>query len=52
MAASRLRTCLDGLQVHPDAMARNLALAAGEQGSGTGHASDMVDRVLEVRRSR
>ena len=48
-AASRLRTCLTGLQVHPEAMARNLSLAAGEQGSGTGHAADLVDRVLDAR---
>ncbi len=48
-AASRLRTCLTGLAVHPEAMARNLSLAAGEQGSGTGHAADLVDRVLGAR---
>ncbi len=49
-AASRLRACLTGLQAHPEAMARNLALAAGEQGSGPGHAADLVDRVLNGRR--
>lgn len=48
-AGSRLRSCLEGLQVHPDAMARNLALAAGEQGSGSGHAAELVDRVLAGR---
>lgn len=48
-AASRLRACLTGLRVHPEAMARNLALAAGQQGGGTGHAADLVDRVLAGR---
>ncbi|OLL72971.1 3-carboxy-cis,cis-muconate cycloisomerase [Pseudonocardia sp. Ae168_Ps1] len=48
-AASRLRTCLEGLQVHPDAMGRNLALAAGAQGSGAGHAAELADRVLAGR---
>ncbi|TCK25096.1 3-carboxy-cis,cis-muconate cycloisomerase [Pseudonocardia endophytica] len=49
-AASRLRACLTGLRVHAERMAHNLSLAAGEQGSGTGHASDLVDRVLATRR--
>ncbi|MEQ3553222.1 lyase family protein [Pseudonocardia nematodicida] len=48
-AAARLRVCLEGLQVHPDAMAHNLALAAGAQGAGVGHAPDLVDRVLAGR---
>ncbi|MEU6697162.1 lyase family protein [Pseudonocardia sp. NPDC046786] len=48
-AAARLRICLGGLQVHPDAMARNLALAAGAQGAGSGHAAELVDRVLAGR---
>lgn len=49
-AASRLRAVLDGLRVHPDAMARNLTLAAGAQDAGTGHAADLVDRILAGRR--
>ncbi|OSY34497.1 MULTISPECIES: lyase family protein [Pseudonocardia] len=48
-AAARLRVCLSGLQVHPEAMARNLALAAGTQGTGSGHAAELVDRVLAGR---
>ncbi|MBC3191256.1 3-carboxy-cis,cis-muconate cycloisomerase [Pseudonocardia sp. C8] len=48
-AAARLRVCLEGLQVHPEAMARNLALAAGAQGGGPGHAPELVDRVLAGR---
>ncbi|GAA1087432.1 lyase family protein [Pseudonocardia alni] len=48
-AAARLRVSLDGLQVHPEAMARNLDLAAGAQGHGTGHAADLVDTVLAGR---
>ncbi|MBW0102003.1 3-carboxy-cis,cis-muconate cycloisomerase [Pseudonocardia sp. KRD291] len=47
-AASRLRTCLQGLSAHPAAMARNLALAAGEH-DGPHHAGDLVDRVLAQR---
>jgi 3-carboxy-cis,cis-muconate cycloisomerase len=43
-AASRLRTCLSGLQVDAAAMARNLD---GEP--DTGHAGDLVDRYLEAR---
>lgn len=50
-AASRLRACLQGLAVHPEAMARNLALAAGEHG-GPHHAGDLVDRVLARRGAR
>lgn len=48
-AASRLRVCLEGLQIHEDAMAGNLALAAGAQGAGAGHATELVDRVLAGR---
>ncbi|ANY08592.1 lyase family protein [Pseudonocardia sp. HH130630-07] len=48
-AAARLRTCLEGLQVDPAAMARNLALAAGVQGTGSGHAGELVDRLLAAR---
>lgn len=48
-AASRLRTCLAGLAVHPEAMARNLALTAGAVPPGPGHAPDLVDRVLAGR---
>ncbi|MDN5918608.1 MAG: 3-carboxy-cis,cis-muconate cycloisomerase [Pseudonocardia sp.] len=50
-AASRLRSCLEGLSVHPDAMARNLALAAGEH-DAPHHAGDLVDRVLAERSAR
>ncbi|MFP5070373.1 lyase family protein [Pseudonocardia nantongensis] len=52
-AAARLRVCLAGLEVHPDAMTRNLALAAGagttSHPPGVGHAPDLVDRVLAGR---
>ncbi|MEV1293800.1 lyase family protein [Pseudonocardia sp. NPDC049635] len=48
-AASRLRVSLSGLRVHPEAMARNLALAAGAVGTGSGHAVELVDRVLAGR---
>jgi 3-carboxy-cis,cis-muconate cycloisomerase len=43
-AASRLRTSLAGLRVHPDRMAANL----GDR-TGTGHAADLVDRLLRER---
>jgi 3-carboxy-cis,cis-muconate cycloisomerase len=42
-AAARLRTCLEGLQVHPDAMRDKLT------GTDTGHAGTLVDRILEGR---
>lgn len=45
-AASRLRTCLGGLQVDTAAMARNLDRAGG---GATGHAADLVDRYLATR---
>ncbi|WP_181783200.1 hypothetical protein [Pseudonocardia pini] len=44
-AAARLRACLDGLRVHPEAMRRNLGTATPD----VGHAVDLVDRVLEGR---
>jgi 3-carboxy-cis,cis-muconate cycloisomerase len=44
-AASRLRTCLDGLSFDLDAVARNLADTAPD----TGHAADLVDAWLETR---
>jgi 3-carboxy-cis,cis-muconate cycloisomerase len=47
-AAARLRTSLDGLQVHPDRMAANLAMTAAPD-SGTGHAGELVDRLLAGR---
>jgi 3-carboxy-cis,cis-muconate cycloisomerase len=47
-AAARLRTSLDGLQVHPDRMAANLAMTAAAD-SGTGHAGELVDRLLAGR---
>jgi 3-carboxy-cis,cis-muconate cycloisomerase len=47
-AAARLRTSLQGLQVHPDQMAANLGLTAGIDTS-TGHAADLVDRLLAER---
>ena len=43
-AAARLRTCLEGLQVHPDAMA--LHVPAGDL---VHHAGDIVDHILETR---
>ncbi|MFC5993423.1 3-carboxy-cis,cis-muconate cycloisomerase [Pseudonocardia hispaniensis] len=49
-AAARLRVCLAGLRVHPEAMARNLALTAA--GPGRHHAGDLVDRILAERASR
>lgn len=47
-AAARLRTSLEGLQVHPEAMRRNLALTTGGE-PDTGHAGELVDRILEAR---
>ncbi|GAY11254.1 lyase family protein [Pseudonocardia sp. N23] len=47
-AAARLRTCLDGLVVHPDAMARNLSLI--DAGGIPHHAGELVDRILAHRR--
>ncbi|MCE0764470.1 3-carboxy-cis,cis-muconate cycloisomerase [Pseudonocardia kujensis] len=47
-AAARLRTCLEGLQVHPDALRRNLALTTDGE-PDTGHAAELVDRILEAR---
>ena len=46
-AAARLRTCLEGLQVHPEAMARNLSLT--DAGGTPNHAGDLVDRILRGR---
>ena len=46
-AAARLRTCLDGLAVHPDRMSANLAVSGTD--AGTGHATDLVDRMLADR---
>lgn len=46
-AAARLRACLDGLQVHPEAMARNLSLT--DAGGTPNHAADLVDRILRGR---
>jgi 3-carboxy-cis,cis-muconate cycloisomerase len=46
-AASRLRVCLEGLAVHPDAMARNLALTSPAEAPH--HAGELVDRVLGAR---
>lgn len=43
-AAARLRTCLEGLQVHPEAMARNLSLT--DAGGTPHHAGDLVDRIV------
>jgi 3-carboxy-cis,cis-muconate cycloisomerase len=50
-AASRLRTSLEGLGVHPDRMAANLALTSADTGKGTdtGHAGALVDRMLAER---
>lgn len=47
-AAARLRTALDGLRVHPDRMAANLALG-GEPVDSSGHAGQLVDRLLRER---
>ncbi|GAA1281947.1 3-carboxy-cis,cis-muconate cycloisomerase [Pseudonocardia aurantiaca] len=47
-AAARLRTSLEGLEVHPDRMAANLALTT-DTDSSTGHAADLVDRLLSER---
>jgi 3-carboxy-cis,cis-muconate cycloisomerase len=47
-AAARLRTSLEGLAVHPDRMAANLALTTGTDPS-PGHAADLVDRLLAER---
>ncbi len=46
-AASRLRTSLDGLHVHPDRMAVNLTQT--RSGAGRGHAGELVDRLLAAR---
>ncbi|OJY53044.1 3-carboxy-cis,cis-muconate cycloisomerase [Pseudonocardia sp. 73-21] len=46
-AASRLRTSLEGLGVHPDRMAANLALTSAD--TGAGHAGELVDRLLAER---
>ncbi|MGZ4542174.1 MAG: 3-carboxy-cis,cis-muconate cycloisomerase [Mycobacteriaceae bacterium] len=46
-AAARVRTSLDGLQVHPEAMRTNLTLSAMPQSDN--HAGDIVDRVLAAR---
>ncbi|GEL26357.1 3-carboxy-cis,cis-muconate cycloisomerase [Pseudonocardia sulfidoxydans NBRC 16205] len=43
-AAARLRICLEGLRVHPEAMARNLSLTSG--GGTPHHAGELVDRTL------
>jgi 3-carboxy-cis,cis-muconate cycloisomerase len=48
-AASRLRTSLEGLGVHPDRMAANLALTSADTGIDTGHAGALVDRMLAER---
>ena len=45
-AASRLSTCLSGLRVDTEAMARNLA---GLDAADLGHAGDIVDRYLAGR---
>jgi 3-carboxy-cis,cis-muconate cycloisomerase len=44
-AAARLRVCLDGLRVHPDAMRRNL----GTDTPDVGHAAELVDRIVGAR---
>jgi 3-carboxy-cis,cis-muconate cycloisomerase len=44
-AAARLRASLEGLGVHPDRMAANLALTAEASGP-PGHAGELVDRLL------
>jgi 3-carboxy-cis,cis-muconate cycloisomerase len=46
-AAARLRVSLEGLQVHPDRMAARL-----DGATGTGHAGELVDRVLAARGQR
>ncbi|WP_232662266.1 3-carboxy-cis,cis-muconate cycloisomerase [Pseudonocardia sp. TRM90224] len=46
-AAARLRVSLEGLTVHPDRMVANLALTSTE--TDTGHAADLVDRILAAR---
>lgn len=46
-AASRLRTSLEGLAVHPDRMAANLALSSAN--TDAGHAGELVDRLLAQR---
>ncbi len=46
-AASRLRVSLEGLRVHPARMAENLQNTR----SGSGHAADLVDRLLAERPS-
>jgi 3-carboxy-cis,cis-muconate cycloisomerase len=46
-AASRLHTCLAGLQVHADRMEANLPAADGPP--DTGHAGELVDRFLADR---
>lgn len=46
-AAARLSTCLEGLQVHPEAMLANLALSAVPDTAT--HCNDIVDRVLAAR---
>nr|WP_239028875.1 3-carboxy-cis,cis-muconate cycloisomerase [Pseudonocardia acidicola] len=47
-AAARLRVSLAGLQVHPDAMAADLALTAAGA-TGPHHAGEIVDRILAGR---
>jgi 3-carboxy-cis,cis-muconate cycloisomerase len=47
-AAARLRASLEGLGVHPDRMAANLALTAEADGP-PGHAGELVDRLLARR---
>jgi 3-carboxy-cis,cis-muconate cycloisomerase len=46
-AAARLRVSLEGLAVHPERMAANRALTTGS--TGTGHAGEIVDRLLAGR---
>jgi len=46
-AAARLRVSLEGLGVHPDRMAANLALTS--EATAAGHAGDLVDRLLSER---
>lgn len=47
-AAARVRVCLSGLRVHPSRMAENMA----GRDPATGHAADLVDRVLAARGQR
>ncbi|TQM14156.1 3-carboxy-cis,cis-muconate cycloisomerase [Pseudonocardia kunmingensis] len=47
-AAARLRTSLEGLQVHPERMAANLALPP-VGAAAPGHAGELVDRLLAER---